>query len=62
MFIYIHMLLHTVKTSETSKSESRVSGQSENGSRSISGDKDEGELWTGSIEVKVNSECPITRY
>ena len=40
----------------------RVSGPSDSGSRSISGDTGEGELKTGFIEVRVRSECYTTRY
>ena len=40
----------------------RVSGPSDSGSRSISGDTGEGELRTGSIKVRVHSERYSTRY
>ena len=38
----------------------RVSGPSDNGSRSTSGDTGEGELRVGSIEVRVHSQCHTT--
>ena len=40
----------------------RVSGPSDSGSRSTSGDTGEGELRAGSIEVRVHSQCHITWY
>ena len=40
----------------------RVSGPSDSGSRSTSGDTGEGELRAGSIEVRVHSQCHTTWY
>ena len=40
----------------------RVSGPSDSGSRSTSGDTGEGELRTGPIEVRVHSQYHTTRY
>ena len=39
-----------------------VSGPSDSGSRSTRGDTGEGELRTGSINVRFHSECHTTRY
>ena len=40
----------------------RVSGPSDSGSRSTSGDTGEGELRAGSIEVRVHSQCHTSWY
>ena len=40
----------------------RVSGPSDSGNRSTSGDRVEGELRTGSIEVRVHRECHTIKY
>ena len=58
----IHCIMSVCYSFISAQNSFRVSGPSDSGSRSSSGDTGEGELRTGSIQVRVNTQCYRVRY